>query len=112
MTRLMRQSDEKFSSILTKIGNNEALLTDERKFIESRFRTRPAAHWSDRTVSTPRVARRRLGGERFETLAYDETISRRVFFSAVKMCCSWIVDRHNVESISFSTAPTFVSILY
>ena len=33
LTRVMRQSDEKFSSIVTKIGNDEALLTEERKLI-------------------------------------------------------------------------------
>lgn len=43
----MRQSDVLFSNILTKIGNGERLNKDERKLLESRFRTR---EWCDTNV--------------------------------------------------------------
>ncbi|XP_071576363.1 uncharacterized protein [Temnothorax nylanderi] len=39
LTRVMRQSDLVFSTILTKIGNGERLTDDETKLLESRFRT-------------------------------------------------------------------------
>ncbi|XP_077277313.1 uncharacterized protein LOC143905647 [Temnothorax americanus] len=39
LTKVMRQSDVVFSTILTKIGNGERLKDDETKLLESRFRT-------------------------------------------------------------------------
>lgn len=39
LTKVMRQSDVEFSSILTKIGHGEALTPSETQTIESRFRT-------------------------------------------------------------------------
>ncbi|XP_062542339.1 uncharacterized protein LOC134210305 [Armigeres subalbatus] len=39
LVRVMRQSDEQFSAVLTKIGNGERLTDEETKLIESRFRT-------------------------------------------------------------------------
>lgn len=39
LVQVMRQSDERFSSILTKIGNGDRLLQDKIELIESRFRT-------------------------------------------------------------------------
>lgn len=47
LVRVMRQSDEQFSTALTKIGNGERLSGDEKKLIESRFRT---AQWCKENV--------------------------------------------------------------
>nr|XP_029713647.1 uncharacterized protein LOC115257831 [Aedes albopictus] len=47
LVRVMRQSDEQFSTVLTKIGNGARLSVEETKLIESRFRT---AEWCKENV--------------------------------------------------------------
>ena len=43
LTKVMRQSDEVFSAILTKIGNGDKLSREECAVVEGRFRTEAAA---------------------------------------------------------------------
>lgn len=46
---VMRQSDEQFSAILTKVGNGEELSPNQRQITESRFKTRA---WCEENVKT------------------------------------------------------------
>ncbi|XP_065091288.1 uncharacterized protein LOC135712259 [Ochlerotatus camptorhynchus] len=67
LVQVMRQTNEEFSSILTKIGNGERLSPDEIKLIESRFRT---AEWCQQNV--PRAIRlfhRNIDVERYNSEA-------------------------------------------
>ena len=75
LVQVMRQSDVEFSSILTKIGNGEALTDSETKGIESRFRT---VEWCNENVPNAiRLFHRNADVEKFltETLNVRERIS-------------------------------------
>lgn len=67
LVQVMRQTNEQFSTILTKIGNGEQLSPDEVVIIESRFRT---AEWCQQHV--PRAIRlfhRNVDVERYNSIA-------------------------------------------
>lgn len=67
LVQVMRQTNEQFSSILTKIGNGERLSPEETDLIESRFRT---AEWCQEHV--PRAIRlfhRNLDVDRYNAVA-------------------------------------------
>ncbi|XP_058827523.1 ATP-dependent DNA helicase PIF1-like [Topomyia yanbarensis] len=63
LVRVMRQTDEQFSTVLTKIGNGEQLTAIEKETIESRFRT---TEWCKLNVpSAVRLFHRNADVERY-----------------------------------------------
>ncbi|XP_055534387.1 ATP-dependent DNA helicase PIF1-like [Wyeomyia smithii] len=70
LVRVMRQTNEQFSTILTKIGNGERLVSDEIKLIESRFRT---AEWCKQNVTGAiRLFHRNADVERYNSEALSD----------------------------------------
>lgn len=75
LVRVMRQTNERFSTILTKIGNGEPLAPEETELIESRFRT---AEWCKEHVpGAVRLFHRNIDVERYncEALADRDAVN-------------------------------------
>lgn len=70
LVRVMRQTNEQFSSILTKIGNGEPLTPEETELIESRFRT---ADWCKQNVpGAVRLFHRNIDVDRYNSAALTD----------------------------------------
>lgn len=70
LVKVMRQTDTDFSTILTKIGNGDALTADETKLIEGRFRT---PDWCKQNApSAIRLFHRNIDVERYNYEALEE----------------------------------------
>nr|XP_029724119.1 ATP-dependent DNA helicase pfh1-like [Aedes albopictus] len=71
LVRVMRQSDEQFSTVLTKIGNGTRLSDEETQLIESRFRT---ADWCKQNVPNAiRLFHRNLDVDQYNNDILRET---------------------------------------
>ncbi|XP_029708282.2 uncharacterized protein LOC109400233 [Aedes albopictus] len=71
LVRVMRQSDEQFSAVLTKIGNGTRLSDEETQLIESRFRT---ADWCKQNVPNAiRLFHRNLDVDQYNNDILRET---------------------------------------
>ncbi|XP_062556879.1 uncharacterized protein LOC134221708 [Armigeres subalbatus] len=71
LVRVMRQSDEEFSAVLTSIGNGERLSDEQTKLIESRFRT---VQWCKENVPNAiRLFHRNLDVEQYNSDVLRET---------------------------------------
>ncbi|XP_062540963.1 uncharacterized protein LOC134209005 [Armigeres subalbatus] len=70
LVKVMRQTDEEFSTILTKIGNGKPMNAEETKLIESRFRT---VEWCKQNVpGAIRLYHRNVDVERFNNDALND----------------------------------------